>query len=166
MRARVALLTAVIALVGGCAEERPALDADGSPSVSTPGLPTVTVSGDRPVVEVPAGDPPRELVIDDLIVGDGPPAAAGDTVIVHYVGVAYSTGEEFDASWNTGQPFPVVLGTGGVIDGWEQGIPGMRAGGRRQLIIPPELAYGEEGYPGVIGPNETLIFVIDLIDVQ
>lgn len=121
---------------------------------------------DKPEVEFPEGPPPTELVITDLIEGDGEQAKAGDTVDVHYVGVAYSTGEEFDASYNRGAPLAFPLGGGRVIQGWDQGIQGMKVGGRRQLVIPPQLAYGDRGAGGVIGPGETLIFVCDLVGIR
>jgi peptidylprolyl isomerase len=120
---------------------------------------------DKPAVEVPEGEPPGELVVEDVEEGDGEVAEAGDTVEVHYVGVSYSTGEEFDASWDRGDTFPFELGAGQVIPGWDQGVEGMRVGGQRRLVIPPELAYGEEGRPPAIAPNETLVFVVDLVDV-
>jgi peptidylprolyl isomerase len=162
----------VLALFAGCAKD-PArldpLDGDGSPTVVSPfgpEAPPVSPASGRPIVTVPEGDPPTELVIEDLTVGTGPEIQAGQTAIVHYVGVFFSTGEEFDSSWDRGQPFPVEnLGNAQVIDGWNQGIIGMQVGGRRQLIIPPDLAYGEEGHPAGIGPNETLIFVIDLLQI-
>ena len=122
--------------------------------------------GDKPTVEVPEGDPPEELVIEDLEEGDGEEAAMGDQLTVDYVGVLYDTGEEFDASFNTGQPFEFVLGAGGVIPGWDEGLEGMKVGGRRQLVIPPDLAYGAEGQPPVIPPDSALVFVIDLIAVN
>lgn len=119
---------------------------------------------DRPEVNIPDGEPPAELLITDLWEGDGPAAKAGDTVRVHYVGAAFSTGDEFDASWNRGKPLDFRLGAGQVIQGWDQGIVGMKAGGRRQLIIPPGLAYGNKGAGGGrIAPGETLVFVCDLI---
>lgn len=116
----------------------------------------------KPSVTVPAGEPPSELVVDDLVVGDGPVAAAGATVNVDYVGVSWSTQTEFDASWNSGQPFSFRLGSGMVIAGWDEGVAGMAVGGRRQLTIPPHKGYGSQGAGGVIAPNETLIFVVDL----
>ena len=121
----------------------------------------------KPKVEVPEGQPPAGLKIEDLKVGDGATAQTGDAVTVQYVGVAYSTGKQFDASWDSPgqQPFPFTIGAGEVIPGWDQGVAGMKVGGRRELTIPPELAYGEQGYPPDIAPNETLIFVIDLVDV-
>ena len=125
------------------------------------------MSIDKPEVDFPGGEPPADLEIRDLWEGDGPVATAGDTVSVHYVGVAFSTGEEFDASWNRGQPLRFRLGAGQVILGWDQGVQGMRVGGRRQLVIPPHLAYGEHGAGGGrIGPNETLVFVCDLMGVS
>ncbi len=118
---------------------------------------------DRPDIDPPEGDPPSELEIHDLVVGDGAEAVAGQSVAVHYVGVAFSSGAEFDASWDRGQVFRFGLGAGQVIAGWDQGVTGMRVGGRRRLVIPPHLAYGDRGAGGVIAPGETLIFVVDLI---
>jgi peptidylprolyl isomerase len=120
---------------------------------------------ERPLVEPPEGNPPVELEIDDLIVGDGDEAVPGKSVTVHYVGVAWSTGEEFDASWNRGDTFAFGLGAGQVIGGWDQGVQGMKVGGRRRLTIPPHLGYGAQGAGGVIKPNETLIFIVDLLAV-
>jgi peptidylprolyl isomerase len=117
----------------------------------------------KPEVDFPEGAPPTDLEITDIWEGEGKVASAGDAVEVHYVGVAYSTGEEFDASWNRGEPLGFVLGTGRVIAGWDQGVQGMRVGGRRRLVIPPHLAYGKRGAGGVIKPGETLIFVCDLV---
>ncbi|SDQ40281.1 FKBP-type peptidyl-prolyl cis-trans isomerase [Quadrisphaera sp. DSM 44207] len=120
----------------------------------------------RPEIDFPEGEPPSELQVSDEVVGDGPEATSGSTVSAHYVGVAWSTGEEFDASWNRGQPLDFRVGVGQVIAGWDQGIPGMRVGGRRRLVIPPHLAYGSRGAGGPIGPDETLIFVVDLVGVR
>jgi peptidylprolyl isomerase len=120
----------------------------------------------KPKVTVPSGPPPKQLEIEDIEEGTGATAKAGDTVSVQYVGVGYESGEEFDASWDRGEPFTFQLGAGMVIPGWDQGVEGMKVGGRRELIIPPELAYGEAGSPPAIGPNETLIFVIDLLAVE
>ncbi len=117
---------------------------------------------EKPTVTVPAGDPPAELLIEDLVVGDGPEATSGVTVNVDYVGVSWSTGNEFDASWNRGQVLSFNLGAGMVISGWDQGVAGMKVGGRRKLTIPPAMGYGARGAGGVIAPNETLIFVVDL----
>ncbi len=120
----------------------------------------------KPKVTVPSGPPPKQLEIEDIEEGTGATAKAGDTVSVQYVGVGYESGEEFDASWDRGEPYPFQLGAGMVIPGWDQGVEGMKVGGRRELIIPPDLAYGEAGSPPAIGPNETLIFVIDLLAVE
>jgi peptidylprolyl isomerase len=114
-------------------------------------------------IDIRAGDPPCELVIQDIVDGDGKEAPKGSTVTIQYVGVSWSTGDEFDSSWESPQPATFPLGN--LIPGWQQGIPGMKEGGRRRLIIPPELGYGEQGYPPDIKPNETLVFVIDLIEV-
>ena len=117
----------------------------------------------KPEVDFPGGPPPADLEITDIWEGDGKVASAGDTVKVHYVGVAHSSGEEFDASWNRGEPLEFRLGAGQVIAGWDQGVQGMRVGGRRQLVIPPGLAYGDRGAGRVIAPGETLVFVCDLV---
>lgn len=135
----------------------------GTETEPTPDLTDTSV---KPVIDKPTGTPPRKLEKEDIVKGKGPGAKPGDTVIVNYVGVSFSTGEEFDASWDTGQTFPVQLGSGSVIQGWEEGLVGIKKGGRRKLIIPPELAYGAEGAPPSIGPNETLVFVIDAVDIQ
>jgi peptidylprolyl isomerase len=117
----------------------------------------------RPEIDFPGGEPPAELEITDIWEGTGAEANPGDVVRVHYVGVAYSTGEEFDASWNRGDPLQFELGAGHVIAGWDQGVQGMKVGGRRQLVIPPGLAYGDQGAGASIAPGETLIFVCDLV---
>jgi peptidylprolyl isomerase len=121
---------------------------------------------DKPEVDFVDGPPPTELQITDVVEGDGAEATAGSTVRVHYVGVSFSTGEEFDASYNRGEPLQFRLGIGQVIQGWDTGVQGMRVGGRRQLVIPPHLAYGDRGAGGVIKPGETLVFVCDLVAVD
>lgn len=120
----------------------------------------------KPQVDPIEGAAPADLVIEDISVGEGQEAQAGQNATVHYVGVAHSTGAEFDASWNRGAPFAFPLGGGRVIAGWDRGVVGMRVGGRRRLVIPPHLGYGTRGAGGAIGPNETLIFVVDLLDVS
>jgi len=119
----------------------------------------------KPVVQVPKGAPPAHLVTKDLVPGTGQAAAAGKTVTVNYVGVNYKTGKEFDSSWKNNQPFTAQLTPGSVIPGWVQGLTGMKVGGRRELIIPPNLAYGAKGSPPTIPPNSTLVFVVDLLSV-
>lgn len=119
----------------------------------------------KPDVTIPDGPAPTSLVIEDIEIGTGTEAQPGTSVEVHYAGVAWSTGKEFDASWNRGQTFRFGLGAGQVIGGWDQGVAGMRVGGRRRLTIPPELGYGARGAGGAIGPNETLVFVVDLLSV-
>lgn len=120
----------------------------------------------KPEVEIPASDPPAELVIEDLVVGDGDEAKPGQDVTVHYVGVAWSTQKQFDASWDRNDSFEFGLGGGQVIQGWDQGVAGMRVGGRRRLTIPPHLGYGQRGASGVIKGGETLVFVVDLLGVR
>jgi peptidylprolyl isomerase len=126
----------------------------------------VTAPLEKPEVDFPGGDAPTELVTTDLVEGEGDEAVPGRTAVVHYVGVAFSTGEEFDASWSRGEPFAFPLGAGQVIAGWDRGVAGMKVGGRRHLLIPPELGYGERGAGQVIAPGESLIFVVDLLDVR
>ncbi|WP_175410710.1 FKBP-type peptidyl-prolyl cis-trans isomerase [Streptomyces sp. TRM64462] len=122
------------------------------------------MSIDKPEIDFPEGPAPTDLEIQDIWEGDGPVAKAGDMVQVHYVGVSFSSGEEFDASWNRGKPLAFQLGAGQVIPGWDQGVQGMKVGGRRKLVIPPHLAYGDRGAGGGrIAPGETLIFVCDLV---
>ena len=117
---------------------------------------------DKPQVTVPDGSPPAHLEIDDITEGDGPTAAPGMLVTVDYVGVAWSTGTQFDASWDRDDTFAFSLGAGQVIAGWDEGVSGMKVGGRRRITIPPEMGYGSQGAGGVIAPNETLVFVVDL----
>ena len=150
----VGVITAVIIVVatGG--------DDDGSSSSGDVDTST------KPTVEVPDGPPPDALETTDIVEGDGAEAQSGGTVTMQYVGVNYSNGEEFDTSWGKPEPFSFQLGSGQVIPGWDEGIPGMKVGGRRELVIPPDLAYGEAGSPPDIGPNETLVFVVDLVDAQ
>ena len=121
---------------------------------------------EKPEIEFPGAEPPADLVITDVTEGDGAEATSGSTVSVHYVGVAHSTGEEFDASYNRGTPLQFRIGVGQVIQGWDQGVEGMKVGGRRKLVIPPHLAYGDRGAGGAIKPGETLVFVVDLLGVQ
>ncbi|MCM0677785.1 FKBP-type peptidyl-prolyl cis-trans isomerase [Micromonospora phytophila] len=126
-------------------------------------------AGDRsgkPEVGPIEGAPPADLAIEDITVGEGPEARPGQQVSVHYVGVSHSTGREFDSSWNRGEEFEFPLGGGRVIAGWDQGVAGMRVGGRRRLTIPPHLGYGDRGAGGVIKPGETLVFVVDLLGVR
>lgn len=119
----------------------------------------------KPDVQVEGGAPPTELKIDDIEVGDGEEATAGCEVEVNYVGVSWSTGKQFDASWDRRRTFMFKLGAGQVIAGWDQGVAGMKVGGRRRLTIPPELGYGSRGAGSDIAPNETLVFVVDLVEV-
>jgi peptidylprolyl isomerase len=126
----------------------------------------VSIDRDKPEVDFPGEEPPTALVTEDEVVGTGAEAVRGRTVVAHYVGVAWSTGEEFDASWNRGEPLAFRLGVGQVIAGWDQGIAGMRVGGRRRLVVPPALGYGDRGAGSAIAPEETLIFVVDLVEVR
>ena len=189
MRAHtIALLAAAALGVGACGDDKsdtastaaepaaaasaPAPTTTTSTSTSTTTTTPAKTSGSldisknlssKPKIPKPSGDPPTKLVVKDIVAGKGRAAKAGDNVVVHYVGVLFSTGVQFDSSWDSGKPFPFVLGQGGVIAGWDQGVEGMKIGGRRLLIIPPDLAYGAQGQ-GPIGPDETLVFVIDLLN--
>jgi peptidylprolyl isomerase len=158
MKAFLLTFALLIALaVAGCGSS----SSDSSSSGET----TSTAKKTKPKVTVPKGAPPKKLVVKEIEEGSGEEAVAGDEVTVQYVGVNYKDGEEFDSSWSRNEPFTFTLGEGQVIPGWDQGVAGMKVGGRRELIIPPELAYGEAGSPPAIGPNETLVFVIDLLEV-
>jgi peptidylprolyl isomerase len=124
-------------------------------------------SNEKPQVDVPSDQPPSyQLELEDISVGDGDEAVSGKVVEVHYVGVSWATGNQFDASWDRGDTFKFKLGKGQVIAGWDQGVEGMKVGGRRRITIPPQLAYGKRGAGGVIGPDETLVFVVDLVGVR
>ncbi|MFD9794154.1 FKBP-type peptidyl-prolyl cis-trans isomerase [Streptomyces sp. NPDC059070] len=118
----------------------------------------------KPRVDVPAGDAPTELTTRDLVVGEGPEAKPGMVVKVHYVGVTFATGKEFDASWDRGQPYKFTIGGGKVIKGWDRGVRGMRVGGRREIVIPPRLGYGNQSPSSLIPPGATLVFVVDLVN--
>jgi len=146
-----AVIAVIVVLIAGGGDDSSSSDVDTST---------------KPTVEVPDGPPPKDLEVNDIVEGDGPEAAPGDTLTMQYVGVKYSDGKQLDASWDTGQPLTFQLGSGQVIPGWDQGIAGMKVGGRRELIVPPDLGYGAQGSPPAIGPNETLVFVVDLLDVQ
>src|SRR5688500_5479164 len=124
-------------------------------------------AAEKPHVYVPAGErPPADMLTEDLEVGDGAEATTGSTVEVHYVGVSWRTRKQFDASWDRGDTFSFRLGGGQVIKGWDEGVAGMKVGGRRRLVLPPAYAYGKRGAGGVIGPDETLVFVVDLLGVS
>jgi len=161
------LLCAVLALaVAGCGDSD---DSSGETTSSTSTEATEsssTAEKTKPTVTTPNGAPPKKLEINDLEEGSGAEAKAGDEVTVQYVGVNFKNGQEFDSSWSRSEPFTFGLGAGQVIPGWDQGVEGMKVGGRRELIIPPDLAYGPTGSPPAIGPEETLIFVIDLLAVE
>jgi peptidylprolyl isomerase len=177
LRARaIALLAAAAVSIGACGDDEgdtatmtaaPAAAAPGTstapPSGKTSSLDISTDLSTKPTISKASGDPPKKLVVMDVVDGKGRAAKAGDNLVVHYVGVLYKTGKQFDASWDGGRPFPFALGQGSVIAGWDQGLQGMKVGGRRLLIIPPDLAYGAQGQ-GSIGPNATLVFVVDLLN--
>jgi peptidylprolyl isomerase len=150
-----------IAGCGGSSSSSSSSSSESSTATKAPQESTRT----KPKVTVPSGPPPKKLVEQELVEGSGAEAKAGEKVTVQYVGVGYETKEEFDSSWSRNEPFSFNLGAGEVIPGWDQGVAGIKVGGRRELIIPPELAYGAAGAPPAIGPNETLIFVVDLLKV-
>jgi peptidylprolyl isomerase len=172
-------------LIAGCGDddnssETPATSSTGTETTETTPTtaaetPEATTADDgkistdlkkKPEIPKPSGTAPSKLEIEDIVEGKGKAAKEGDTVSVQYVGTSFSTGEQFDASWDRNEPFQFQLGAGMVIPGWDQGVAGMKPGGRRKLTIPPDLGYGEAGSPPVIAPNETLIFVIDLEEIQ
>jgi peptidylprolyl isomerase len=162
---------ATLALVGaGCGGGSSSTESTQASTASNSSTSTgVTVTGKagkKPKVEVTGGTAPKQMVEKELIEGSGAEAKSGDEVTVQYVGVGYKTGEEFDSSWSRHEPFTFALGAGQVIKGWDKGVVGMKVGGRRELILPPSLAYGSAGAPPAIGPNETLVFVIDLLAVK
>ncbi len=166
MRRLAALSLAALLALTGCGD-----DASKDNDIDAPRASTSVGANDlkdlsmKPSVTVPSAPAPTELQIEDIVVGDGETAVTGKPVSVHYVGVSYSNGKQFDASWDNGSPLPFTLGAGQVIQGWDKGVAGMKVGGRRKLTIPPNMAYGDGGYPPVIAPNETLIFVVDLLKV-
>ena len=171
-RALPAAAASILLALGGCGGDdngdggngdgaKPSPQAKAKPAV-VPDVANADDTTSKPKISKPSGEPPRELVSRDLVEGKGEAARAGDTVRVQYVGVAHSTGEEFDASWGR-EPFEFQLGGGQVIPGWDEGVEGMKPGGRRLLVIPPDKAYGAQSPSPEIGPNETLVFVIDLL---
>jgi peptidylprolyl isomerase len=165
VKAPIVVISACVALaIAGCGSSSDS-SSGSSESTGATAAESTSASKTKPKVTVPKGAPPRKLVVKDLEEGSGEEAKAGDEVTVQYVGVNYKSGKEFDSSWSRSEPFTFGLGAGQVIPGWDQGVEGMKVGGRRELIIPPELAYGETGSPPAIPPNETLIFVIDLLEV-
>lgn len=162
---RTATLALAIGLLLGCTGDDGSGEGDGSTEEETVGQDLEQRPDTATLVPADTA-PPEELVIEDVLVGDGPAASDGDVLAVDYVGVRWSDGGEFDASWERGVPLELELGAGQVIAGWEQGLQGMQVGGRRIITIPPELAYGDRSVGGVIGPGETLVFVVDLVDIR
>lgn len=172
--ASIAILASVSLILASCGEESPAKSSTPDAPSTTSANPTSTTAAEpakpsdlkdlavKPIIEEPSGDPPTELVTEDVVVGAGAAAESGSTIVVDYVGTSWSTGKEFDSSWDRGSTFELALGAGSVIPGWEQGLVGMKVGGRRKITIPPALGYGEKGAGADIGPNETLVFVVDL----
>ena len=160
-------LTRLLLLVLACAALAVAgCGSDSEETSSSKPEATSTPAKTKPEITVPKGKAPKKLVINDLEEGTGATAEAGKQVTVQYVGISFVNGRQFDASWDRGEPFSFQLGSGGVIQGWDQGVEGMKVGGRRKLVIPPHLGYGDRGAGGVIKPGETLIFVVDLIGVR
>jgi FKBP-type peptidyl-prolyl cis-trans isomerase len=164
------LCLALAIAVGGCGgSSDSSSESTGSSDSTSSGKSAEAANTDlskKPVVTVPTGVSPKKFAYRELVEGDGPEAKSGDKVSVQYVGVGFDSEKEFDSSWSRNEPFPFTLGGGEVIKGWDQGVEGMKVGGRRELLLPPELAYGAAGQPPSIGPNETLIFVIDLLKVE
>ena len=176
MRTRAFIVATLAALTvagcGGAGGAKEGTPSANSPTQATPAPPPAPAKptgalAHKPKIQVPSGPAPKTLQVKDLVKGKGPVAKSGDNLSVQYVGVLYKNGKEFDSSWKRGaQPFEFQLGTGGVIPGWDKGVPGMRVGGRRELIIPAKLAYGAQGSPPDIGPNQPLVFVLDLAGIQ
>jgi peptidylprolyl isomerase len=162
-----AALAALVLGLAACGDDDDSSSDDGAATeASTQPAADNTNLKQTPVIETTGDESPGALVVEDIVVGKGPEAKTGDTVSMQYVGALYSDGTEFDASWDTGQPFDFTLGEGTVIAGWDQGIVGMRVGGRREMIIPPDLGYGPTGQPPDIPPDATLVFIVDLLDVK
>jgi peptidylprolyl isomerase len=175
MKTRIAILPLLAAAatgIAGCGGSSKAAGVETAPAggateASVPAIPKPPPAlAKKPVVTVPTGPAPTKLVTKDLVTGTGATVKPGQTVTVNYVGDLYKTGTEFDSSWKTGQPATFPLTTGGVIAGWVQGIPGMKVGGRRELIIPASLAYGKTGRPPTIPANSPLVFVVDLLSIS
>jgi peptidylprolyl isomerase len=182
IKSRTALAPVLIAaaiVLGACgnkAKVDPSTAAPSGPAPSTSAVTPTPAAPDKggnpkdmkikPRVDIPKGKAPTKLVAQDIVKGKGKVARKGDDVEVQYVGVLYDGGTEFDSSWTSGQPFPFTVGNGDVIPGWDKGVPGMRVGGRRKLIIPASLAYGAQGQPPTIPPNATLVFVVDLLKIK
>jgi peptidylprolyl isomerase len=167
MRGALLTIAACLALVfAGCGDDDSSTTSSGGDETSAAKPAEPAKEKTKPQVTVPDGAAPKKLVENDIEVGTGATAKAGSEVTVQYVGVGYDSKKEFDSSWSRSEPFTFNLGAGEVIPGWDQGIQGMKVGGRRELVIPPNLAYGPAGSPPVIGPNETLIFVVDLEAVK
>ncbi len=167
---RVGRCAAVLASVGvllvGCSTDEAEAPEDPDAGASPVEGPDLASRPDLlPVLPDDRGEPPSELQVEDLVEGDGPVAADGDRLTVHFVGASWASGQEFDATWDRDQPYTFTLGEGEVIEGWERGLSGMRVGGRRVVVIPPDLAYGDRGSAIGIGPGETIVFVVDLLEV-
>jgi peptidylprolyl isomerase len=176
----IVVLTAAGLIVAGCGSSKSSTGSTATNSATTPAATTTTTTSapqattgqtpavangadlkHKPQIAKPSGDPPTTLIKKDLVVGKGAKLKAGQTATVQYVGISWSNGQQFDASWDRGAPISFPIGVGQVIPGWDKGVPGMRIGGRRELVIPPAQGYGAQGQ-APIGPNETLVFVIDL----
>jgi peptidylprolyl isomerase len=155
----------LVLLLAGCGGGGDDGESAATPTPKATATPDNTDLSKKPTVIVPDELPPDKLQIEDIVKGKGPAAKKGDKITVQYVGLTWSTSVEFDASWDRGEPYTLTLGKGDVIAGWDQGIPGMRKGGRRQITIPATLAYGAQGSPPKIGPNECLRFIIDMVKI-
>ena len=164
-----ALAACAALLFAGCGEREEEAEApaqEATPAATAAAADISTDLKSKPAIPAPQGQPPAELQVEDVVEGDGKAAKSGAQISVQYVGASWSTGQEFDASWDRGgEPFVFQLGAGNVIPGWDQGLEGMKVGGRRKLVIPPDLGYGAQGSPPAIAPNETLVFVVDLLEV-
>jgi len=159
-------VTALVFGINACGDDGVSAPADETGRIDLSPVAEGDTVGEKPEVVIPDGPPPTDLLIEDLRYGDGPQISQGSFITAHYVGVSWSTGEQFDSSWDRGSPFQITVGVDPVIEGWTIGLQGMSVGGQRRLTIPPDLGYGSTGIDGVIAPSETLVFVIDLLAVE
>jgi len=164
--AALGIVVALSGALGACGDDDTSSSTEETGRIELTPVDDSDAVGEKPIVEIPDGEPPSDLLIEDIREGQGAQAGQGSFITVHYVGVSWSTGEQFDASWDRDSPFQLTLGVDPLIEGWTIGLQGMKVGGQRRLTIPPEFGYGEAGIDGVIAPSETLVFIVDLLAVE